>query len=143
MQRVAEIPQRIPPSMTFDPQKVREHFPILHTQVYGKPLVYLDNAATSQKPRAVIDAISRFYAEDYSNVHRGVHALSERATRAYEEARDKVRRFLNASHRREVIFVRGTTEAINLVAHGFVRRRVGPGDEILITALEHHSNIVP
>ena len=127
----------------FDVQKVRRDFPILNQRVHGKPLVYLDNAATTQKPQAVIDAMVRSYAEDNANIHRGVHLLSERATRAYEEAREKVRRFLNAPDVREIVFVRGTTEAINLVAQTFGRAKVGHGDEVLVTEMEHHSNIVP
>ena len=126
-----------------DVEKIRADFPILHRTVHGKPLVYLDNAATSQKPRAVIDAISRYYEEENSNIHRGVHYLSERATADYEAARDTIQLFLNAAHSREIIFVRGTTEAINLVAQTYGRKNVGSGDEILITAMEHHSNIVP
>ncbi|MGE5048286.1 MAG: aminotransferase class V-fold PLP-dependent enzyme, partial [Deltaproteobacteria bacterium] len=126
-----------------DVERVRQDFPILARQIHGKPLVYLDSAATSQKPRAVIDAIARFYLEDNANVHRGVHLLSERATRSYEDAREKVRRFLNAAHAHEIVFVRGTTEAINLVAQSFGRLRVRAGDEILVTEMEHHSNIVP
>jgi cysteine desulfurase/selenocysteine lyase len=126
----------------FDVEARRAEFPALHQQVYGKPLVYLDSAATTQKPRAVIDAISRFYERDNANVHRGVHALSERATKAFEGARQTVARFLGADPR-EVIFVRGATEAVNLVAQTFGRRRVGAGDEIVVTTLEHHSNIVP
>jgi cysteine desulfurase / selenocysteine lyase len=121
----------------------RANFPILHQTVHGHPLVYLDNAASAQKPRAVIDAISQFYSSDYSNIHRGVHTLSERSTRRYEEARIKVQRFINAADSHEIIFTRGTTEGINLVAQTYGRRHVGAGDEILITALEHHSNIVP
>jgi cysteine desulfurase/selenocysteine lyase len=120
----------------------RADFPALDQQVHGKPLVYLDSAATTQKPRAVIDAISHFYERDNANVHRGVHALSERATRAFEGARATVARFLGAETR-EVIFVRGATEAINLVAQSFVRPGLQPGDELLVTTLEHHSNIVP
>ncbi|HWZ32702.1 MAG TPA: cysteine desulfurase [Bryobacteraceae bacterium] len=127
----------------FNAAAVREDFPILHQTVHGHPLVYLDNAASAQKPRAVIDAISQFYSSDYSNIHRGVHSLSERSTRRYEEARIKIQHFINAPSPREIIFVRGTTEAINLVAQTFGRKNVGRGDEILITALEHHSNIVP
>ena len=127
----------------FDVQKVRGDFPILTQRIHGKALVYLDNAATTQKPRAVIDAMVRSYAEDNANIHRGVHLLSERATRAYEEARDKVQKFLHAPSSREIIFVRGTTEAINLVAQTFGRANVGKGDEVLITEMEHHSNIVP
>jgi cysteine desulfurase/selenocysteine lyase len=123
--------------------RLRADFPILDQKVHGRPLVYLDNAASTQKPRAVIDAVSRLYAEDYANVHRGVYQLAERATRAYESGREAVRRLLNASDAREVVLLRGTTEAINLVAASFGRSQVGPGDEILITAMEHHSNIVP
>ncbi len=121
----------------------RHHFPLLQQRVNGKPLVYLDNAATSQKPQVVIDAIMKYYEAENSNIHRGVHYLSERATRAYEAAREKVRALLNAPSFREIIFVRGTTEAVNLVAQTFGRRNVGPGDEVLISAMEHHSNIVP
>ena len=127
----------------FDIERLRRHFPILGEKVYGKPLVYLDNAATSQKPQAVIDALSRFYSKDNANVHRGVHYLAERATEEYEGARAKVHRFLNAGHASEIIFVRGTTEAINLVAQTYGKAHVGAGDEVLITAMEHHSNIVP
>ncbi|MGH9558886.1 MAG: SufS family cysteine desulfurase [Bryobacteraceae bacterium] len=127
----------------FDVQAVRKDFPVLDQMVHGHPLVYLDNAATSQKPRAVIEAIERFYSRDNSNIHRGVHALSERATREYEQAREKIQKFLNAAESREIIFVRGTTEAINLVARTYGRKNIGAGDEILITGLEHHSNIVP
>jgi cysteine desulfurase/selenocysteine lyase len=126
----------------FDAAARRADFPALDQQVYGKPLVYLDSAATTQKPRAVIDAISHFYERENANVHRGVHALSERATKAFEGARATVARFLGADPR-EVIFVRGATEAINLVAASFGRLRVGAGDEIVVTTLEHHSNIVP
>ena len=121
----------------------REDFPALAQQVYGKPLVYLDNAATSQKPKAVIDAIARYYTSDNANIHRGVHQLSERATQAYEDARIKVQRFVGAADPREIIFVRGATEGINLVAQTYGRKHVGAGDEILISGLEHHSNIVP
>jgi cysteine desulfurase/selenocysteine lyase len=127
---------------SFDVAARRAEFPALHQQVHGKPLVYLDSAATTQKPRAVIDAISRFYERDNANVHRGVHALSERATRAFEGARATVARFLNADPR-EVVFVRGATEAINLVAQSFGRLRLQAGDEVVVTTLEHHSNIVP
>jgi len=121
----------------------RHHFPLLRQLVNGKPLVYFDNAATSQKPQAVIDAMARYYEAENSNIHRGVHYLSERATQAYESVRHKVRVFLNAADNRELIFVRGTTEGINLVAHGFTRRFLHAGDEVLISAMEHHSNIVP
>ena len=127
----------------WDVERIRKDFPILSQEVHGRPLVYLDNAATTQKPHAVIEALERYYAADNANVHRGVHLLSERATQAYEAARSRIRRFLNAAEDREIVFVRGTTEAINLVAQTYGRRMVGPGDEILITALEHHSNIVP
>ena len=121
----------------------RHHFPLLRQWVNGKPLVYLDNAATSQKPQAVIDAMMHYYEEENSNIHRGVHYLSERATLAYEGVRAKVTAFLNAAHSREIIFVRGTTEAINLVASSYGRKHVGEGDEILVSEMEHHSNIVP
>lgn len=131
------------PPREFNVWRIREDFPVLRQTVHGKPLVYLDNAATTQKPRAVIAALEHFYTADCSNVHRGVHLLSERATAAYEEARRKVQRFLNAASEREIIFVRGTTEAINLVAHSFGRPRLAPGDEVLLTHMEHHSNIVP
>jgi cysteine desulfurase / selenocysteine lyase len=131
------------PAVAFDVQNVRRDFPILRQKIHGKPLVYLDNAATTQKPQAVIDAMVRSYAEDNANIHRGVHLLSERATRAYEDARVKVQRFLNAPDLREIIFVRGTTEAINMVAQTFGRANIGRGDEVLITEMEHHSNIVP
>ncbi|MEJ2343939.1 MAG: cysteine desulfurase [Gammaproteobacteria bacterium] len=127
----------------FDVGAVRRDFPVLHQRVHDRGLVYLDNAASAHKPRQVIDAVSRFYENDYSNVHRGVHALSERATRAYEDARDRVRGFVNAADRREIIFVRGTTEAINLVASSYGQSELRSGDEILITAIEHHANIVP
>jgi cysteine desulfurase/selenocysteine lyase len=128
---------------TFDVEAVRRDFPILQQQVHGKPLVYLDNAATAQKPRAVIDAISNYYLFDNANIHRGVHQLSERSTAAYERARTVVQRFLNAREAREIVFVRGTTEAINLVAHSYARPVLKPGDEIVVSILEHHSNFVP
>ena len=131
------------PTAGFDVERVRADFPALHQSVHGRPLVYLDSAATSQKPQAVIDAVLKFYRADNANVHRGVHALSERATAAYEGARVKVQHFLGAAKAKEIIFVKGTTEGINLVAHSFVRPRLKGGDEILITAMEHHSNIVP
>ncbi|MDP3775920.1 MAG: cysteine desulfurase [Gemmatimonadales bacterium] len=122
---------------------MRTDFPILQERVHGKPLVYVDNGATSQKPRQVIDAISRYYATENANVHRGVYWLSEHATALYEGAREKARRFVNAREAREIIFVRGTTEAINLVASSFGRANLSAGDEVLVTAMEHHSNIVP
>jgi cysteine desulfurase/selenocysteine lyase len=127
----------------FDVGRIRADFPLLRQQVHGQPLVYLDNAATSQKPQVVIDTLTRYYAEENSNVHRGVHVLSERATEAYEAARANVRRFLNAADTREVIFVRGATEGINLVAQSYGRASIKPGDEIIISWMEHHSNIVP
>jgi cysteine desulfurase / selenocysteine lyase len=127
----------------FDVERVRADFPILHQQAHGHPLVYLDNAATSQKPRAVIDAIVRYYESYNANIHRGVHYLAERATAEYEAARKAIQRFINAARAAEIIFVRGTTEAINLVAQTYGRVHVEAGDEVLITAMEHHSNIVP
>jgi cysteine desulfurase / selenocysteine lyase len=126
-----------------DVAAVRAEFPILEQRVHGRPLVYLDNAATTQKPRVVLERMERYYVEENANVHRGVHLLSERATDAYEQARDTIRRFLNATRREEIVFVRGTTEAINLVAHSYGRPNVRAGDEVVITAMEHHSNIVP
>jgi len=131
------------PTSMFDVERVRKDFPILQQDVHGRRLVYLDNAATSQKPQAVLDAVRSYYEADNANVHRGVHLLSERATEAYEGARDRIRRFLNARDRREIVFVRGTTEGINLVAQTYGRRALGPGNEVIITGLEHHSNIVP
>ncbi|HKW92186.1 MAG TPA: aminotransferase class V-fold PLP-dependent enzyme, partial [Methylomirabilota bacterium] len=131
------------PEARWDVERIRKDFPILQQEVHGKPLVYLDNAATTQKPSLVLDVLQAYYGTDNANVHRGVHRLSERATEAYEAARDRVRRFLSAAHRREIVFVRGATEGVNLVAQSYGRRAVGRGDEVLITALEHHSNIVP
>jgi len=127
----------------FDIEALRADFPILHQQVNGRPLVYLDNAATTQKPTAVIDSLSHYYRHDNSNVHRGAHALSDRATSAFEQARDAVRAFINAPAREQVIWTRGTTESINLVASSFARSRLQPGDEILVSGMAHHSNIVP
>jgi cysteine desulfurase/selenocysteine lyase len=127
----------------FDVERVRADFPILRTKVHGHPLVYLDNAATSQKPQAVIDALVRYYEGENANIHRGVHYLSQIATEAFEQAREMVRAFVNAAHASEIIFTRGTTEALNLVAQSYGRANVGAGDEVLITAMEHHSNIVP
>ena len=126
-----------------DVERIRDDFPILHRLVRGRPLVYLDSAATTQKPRAVLDALARYYAHGNANIHRGVYVLSEEATAAYDAARAKVQRFLNAATSREIIFTRNSTEGINLVAQSFGRRNVGPGDEIVITHMEHHSNIVP
>jgi len=129
--------------MSFDAESIRAQFPALALHVRDKPLVYLDNAATSQKPRAVLDAITLYYERENSNVHRGVHHLSQVATLGYENARDKVRDFIGATAREEIIWTRGTTEAINLVAQGYLRPTAQPGDEVLITEMEHHSNIVP
>lgn len=125
-----------------DVARIRQDFPILHQTIHGHPLAYLDNAASAQHPRCVIEAISHYYSHDHANVHRGVHTLSQRATDAQEGAREKVRRFINAASTKEIIFTRGTTEAINLVAYTF-GRSLGPGDEILLSHMEHHSNIVP
>jgi cysteine desulfurase/selenocysteine lyase len=135
--------QPIEANESYDVESIRKQFPILREQIRGKALVYLDNAATCHKPQVVIDAISDFYSHDYSNVHRGVHTLSERATKKYEGARKKVQKFINAESSDEIVFLRGTTEAINLVAQTFGKTNIGKGDEILITAMEHHSNIVP
>jgi len=127
----------------FDIERIRADFPILGESVHGRPLVYLDNAATSQKPNAVIRAIADYYRYDNANIHRGVHLLSQRATDAYEGTRAAAQRFINARKTSEIVFVRGTTEAINLVAQTYGRAHVRRGDEVLITAMEHHSNIVP
>jgi cysteine desulfurase / selenocysteine lyase len=130
-------------STRFDVEEVRRDFPILRENVHGKPLVYLDNAATSQKPQLVIETLQKYYSLENANIHRGIHFLSERATQAYEDARAKVRGFLNAAESREIIFVRGTTEGINLVAQSYGRKFIGEEDEIILSAMEHHSNIVP
>ncbi|TKS59474.1 MAG: cysteine sulfinate desulfinase [Nitrospira sp.] len=135
--------ERRSPSRPFDVKRIREDFPILKQQVRGKLLVYLDNAASAQKPQVVIDTLSRFYSTSYANIHRGIHWLSERATEAYESARANIQRFLGAAEASEILFVRGTTEAINLVAQTYGRTHVHAGDEILISTMEHHSNIVP
>ncbi len=129
--------------LPFDVEQIRRDFPILQSKVHGHPLVYLDNAATSQKPQVVMDAIIRYYESENANIHRGVHYLSQLATEEFEKARETVRAFVNASGTKEIIFTRGTTEAINLVAQTYGRVHVGAGDEVLITAMEHHSNIVP
>lgn len=126
-----------------DVLEIRKEFPILDQEVNGHPLVYLDNAATSQKPRQVLDAVSQYYERDNANVHRGVHTLAARATDAYEGAREKVRRFINARSTRETIFTRGTTTALNLVVHSYARHVLKPGDEIVLTPMEHHSNLIP
>ena len=131
------------PASRFDVQRIREDFPVLRQTVNGKPLVYLDNAASAQVPQVVIDRGSIYLEDEHSNIHRGVHYLSQKATTAYEGAREKVKRFINARESRECIFVRGATEGINLVMHGYGRKFIGPGDEIIISAMEHHANIVP
>jgi cysteine desulfurase/selenocysteine lyase len=146
MSTVAKTPRPIDAAVSarvFDVEKIRRDFPILQQTVHGKPLVYLDNAATTQKPLAVMEAMENYYRRDNSNIHRGVHTLSERATEHYEMARTSIQGFLNAADSKEIIFVRGTTEAINLVAQTYGRQNVGNDDEVLITAMEHHSNIVP
>jgi cysteine desulfurase / selenocysteine lyase len=128
---------------TYDVSRIREDFPILAMRVYGKPLVYLDNAASAQKPKAVLERLQRAYICEYANVHRGLHYLANAATEAYEDAREKVRAFLNAARKEEIIFTRNATEAINLVAYTFGRERIKPGDEIVLSIMEHHSNVVP
>jgi cysteine desulfurase/selenocysteine lyase len=128
---------------SFDVGRIRADFPALGMQVYGKPLVYLDNAASAQKPKAVLDRLQKAYTEQYANVHRGLHYLANEATEAYEAARETVQRFLNAERKEEIIFTRNATEAINLVAYTFGRERIKPGDEIVLSIMEHHSNIVP
>ncbi|MGA2041440.1 MAG: aminotransferase class V-fold PLP-dependent enzyme, partial [Bryobacteraceae bacterium] len=128
---------------SFDVERIREDFPVLKQAIHGKPLVYLDNAATAQKPMAVIAAIAKFHEVDCANIHRGVHELSQRSTAAYELTRAKMKRFLNARSKSELIFVRGTTEGINLVASSWGHKNVREGDEIIISTMEHHSNIVP
>jgi cysteine desulfurase / selenocysteine lyase len=145
MKGLSEVlsPETRRPKTSLDVARIRDDFPILKQHVNGRPLVYLDNAATSQKPRQVIEAISRFYSEDYSNIHRGVHTLSQRSTQSYEAVRVKVQKFIHAAEDREIIFVRGTTEGNNLVAFGYLRPRLQAGDEIVISGMEHHSNIVP
>jgi cysteine desulfurase/selenocysteine lyase len=140
MATIAQSRAAVPP---LEVARVRHDFPALQQTVHGRPLVYLDNAATTQKPKAVIHALAQYYATDNANVHRGVHALSERATKAFEEGRGAVQRFLNAAEPREIVFTRNATEAINLVAQTYGRSHVGAGDEVLISAMEHHSNIVP
>lgn len=136
----ADSPARV---KNFNVARIREDFPILKQKIHGKPLAYLDNGATSQKPQTVIDTLVRYYSSENSNIHRGVHSLSERATADYEAARAKVRAFINARSEKEIVFVRGTTEAINLVAQSYGRSFLNTGDEIIVSAMEHHSNIVP
>lgn len=142
---IVSQPEEAKPAFStgFDVKTIRADFPILHQNIRGKPLVYLDNAASSQRPKQVIASIRRMYECDYANIHRGVHTLSQRSTQAYEDARVKVQHFIRAARSEEIVFVRGTTEAINLVAHTLGRSRFKPGDEVLISAMEHHSNIVP
>jgi len=127
----------------YDVEAIRRDFPILSREVYGKPLVYLDNGASAQKPQAVIDAITHAYSNEYANVHRGLHFLSNAATDAYEASRSKGKRFLNAASEDEIVFTKSTTEAINTVAYGYGMPHIGEGDEIVLTIMEHHSNIVP
>lgn len=129
--------------MKFDINEIRGLFPVLHQEVHGKPLIYFDNAATTQKPKAVLDALMNYYEHDNSNIHRGAHALADRATQYYENTREAVREFINAKESAEIIFTKGTTESINLVAQTFGRKFIGQGDEIIISTMEHHSNIVP
>ncbi len=143
MKAALKSPGRAAAAAGFDVERIRAEFPILSRLVHGKPLVYLDSAATTQKPRRVIEAIVEYYSGYNANVHRGVHQLSQEATAAYEGAREKTRAFLGAGSVREIVFLRGTTEAMNLVAHSWGRPRLRPGDEILVTAMEHHSNLVP
>lgn len=131
------------PTPGYDVERVRQDFPALHQTIHGRPLVYLDTAASAQKPAVVIDEMARLLRQDYANIHRGIYQLSQRATDLHEQARETVQRFLNAADRREIVFTRGATEAINLVAESFLRPGLQPGDEVLITAMEHHANIVP
>src|SRR6202043_2544510 len=131
------------PIAAYDVNRIRADFPILGMQVYGKPLVYLDNAASAQKPQAVLNRLNQAYTSQYANVHRGLHYLANEATEAYEGAREKVASFLNAGRKEEIIFTRNATEAINLVAYTFGRERIKPGDELVLSIMEHHSNIVP
>ena len=143
MSTASDVMASRPVTQGFDIERIREDFPILHQEVHGNPLVYLDNAATAQKPQSVIAAVENYYRHDNANIHRGVHQLSERATKAYEDSRRKVQKFLNAAESKEIILLRGATEAINLIAQSYGRSRLKAGDEILITEMEHHSNIVP
>jgi cysteine desulfurase/selenocysteine lyase len=142
---MSALPARhgVPRPAALDVAAIRREFPVLQRTVRGKPLAYLDNAASSQRPRVVLDAMTRYYETTHANVHRGVHTLSQEATDLFEGAREKARRFINARSTKEIVFVRGTTEAVNLVAQSYGRPRFGPGDEIVISWLEHHANIVP
>ncbi len=135
--------QTSPAQATFDVMRLRQDFPVLAREVHGKPLIYLDNAATSQTPQQVIDVFSDYYSRYNANIHRGLHTLADEATAAFEGTRHRVKAFLNAEDARQIIFTRGTTEAINLVVHSWGRANLAPGDEVLISMLEHHSNIVP
>src|SRR5437588_800533 len=137
------IPIKPKPRDEWNVERIRKDFPVLSTMVNGRPLIYLDNAASSQVPQMVVERGSQYLKYEHSNIHRGVHYLSMKATTAYEGAREKVKRFINARDVKECIFVRGATEGINLVMHGYGRKFIGPGDEIVISALEHHANIVP
>src|SRR2546427_1657141 len=137
------VPIKPKPADGWDVERIRKDFPVLTQTVNGKPLIYLDNAASSQVPQMVIERGTQYLKQEHSNIHRGVHYLSMRATTAYEGAREKVKRFINARESKECIFVRGATEGINLVMHGYGRKFIGAGDEIIISALEHHANIVP
>ena len=128
---------------TFDIVKIRQDFPLLNKSIKGRPLIYLDNAATTQKPQIVIDATNQFYSNSNANVHRGAHTLSDDATELFEKARSSVQGFINAKHSHEIIWTKGTTEAINMIASGLAQSHLKPGDEILISAMEHHANIVP
>ncbi len=139
----SDVPTVLNPVSEFDVRKVRKDFPILSQTAYGKPLIYFDNAATSQKPQVVIDALVKYYSEYNANIHRGVHFLSQKASQAFDDVRVNVLKFINAKSEREIIFVRGTTEAINLVASTYGRKNISSGDEIIVSAMEHHSNIVP
>lgn len=143
MNGAIESLKRPAPQPTFDVERIRADFPALHQEIRGKPLVYFDNGASTQKPKVVLDTVQRYYARDYSNVHRGAHTLSERATEAFEQARAKIARFIGAGDPDEIVFVRGTTEAINLVAQSYGRSQLREGDEVLISEMEHHANIVP
>src|SRR6266542_1758132 len=140
---ITEATITAPPKKSMDWESLRADFPILHQKVHGKPLIYFDNAATSQKPRAVIDALVHYYEHDNANVHRGIHELSNRATTAYEAARSRAAKFINARSADEIVFTRGTTEGINLVANAWGARNLKAGDVILLTEMEHHSNLVP
>lgn len=136
-------PKTATPVPSFDVERIRRDFPALQQEVHGRPLIWLDNAATTHKPQAVIDATAHFYARDNSNIHRAAHVLAARSTELFEAGREKVRKFLGARDAREIVFVRGTTEGINLVAQSCGRKNIGAGDEIILTELEHHANIVP